>query len=71
VAQRAVAERLRAPARAQLNDLLRELLVAAEDEIAGPILRGGSHHGIATPATATDELSRLVAARVGKFTDEG
>jgi 2-dehydropantoate 2-reductase len=31
------------------------------DAIAGPILRGGSRHGI--PVPATDELARLVAAR--------
>ena len=31
------------------------------DAIAGPILRGGRHHGI--PVPNTDELVRLVAAR--------
>ena len=31
------------------------------DAIAGPILRGGGHHGI--PVPNTDELVRLVAAR--------
>jgi len=32
------------------------------DAIAGPIMRGGARHGIATPATA--ELVRLVEQRL-------
>ena len=34
------------------------------DAIAGPILRGGSRHGI--PVPCTEELAGLVAARVSE-----